>query len=220
MSEEQDAPKRRTLKLALRLGETVAVLGLILAGVSFFVGRADREEQARAEQAQRASAAAAQAEGRRRAAVASRLVLRAEQADEGARLYLSPADPGQVIQSQRYVFPAAVRETAREISAGRPQIDRDWVQDGLLAERRRLADAGREPASGEQRLPVGVVTTFIDDGETRTDVAIYRIGYGVARGALGRSHVELQGAALMKRTRAEDLQAEVDALWAEIAPAG
>lgn len=210
---EDSAPPKKTLRVALRLGETVAVLGLLLAAASFFVGRADRREEAERAEAQRARAEATQAAERRRAAAASALVLRAEVADEGGRLFLTAADPDHVIQSQRYLFPAAVREQAREIGAGRPQIDRDWIEDGLLREHERRADAGERLSDGEQRLPVGIVTTFIDEGETRTDAAVYRVGYGVRRGALGRSRVELQGLSLVRRLPAAELQAGVDRLW-------
>jgi hypothetical protein len=218
-SEPEPAARRRTLNVTLRIGETVAVLGLALAAASFFVGRADRQEEARARRAERAAAVQTQTQEQRRAAAAAALVLRATVDGKGERLLLEAANPGQVIQTQRYIFPRAVREQAREIGAGRPQIERDWVEDGLLRERRALADAGVEPSPGEQRLPVAVVTTFIEAGQTRTDRALYRLGYGVSRGTLGRSRVELQGLSLLRRTTSDDLQAQVDTLWAQGRPA-
>lgn len=204
--------RRRTLNVTFRVGETVAVIGLVLAAASFFVGRADRREEAREDRAERAQAAQVQRQAVQQARAAEALVLRGAVEGEGERVLLAAANPSQVIQTQRYVFPRVVRETARQILAGQPQIERAWVEEGLLAERERSG-------GGESRLPVAITTTFIDDGETRTDTAVYRVGYGVARGALGRWRVELQGVSLLKRLpEGADAQAEVDALWAAERP--
>lgn len=214
MTEPEPKPeRRRTLNVTLRIGETVAVLGLILAVTTFFVGRADRAQEAERVEREKAQAAQAQAQ-------ASVLVLKGTVDGEGERIFLDPADPEQVIQTQRYVFPRAVRENAREIAAGRPQIEAAWIADGLKRERRALEEAGVEPPSGEARVPVGVATTFIQDGVTRTDSAIYRVGYAVRDGGLlGRSDVVLQGVSLLRRVPRGELQAQVDALWAEGRPA-
>lgn len=204
-------PSRPPIRIRLPLGETVAVLGLILAAAGFFFTRADRvnEGRAKAEAEQRT----AQVQAR-----ASALVLRGQTDEDGAHIWLTPVDDSQVVQSQRYVFPRAVRETARQITAGRPQIDRLWFEDALKDHHRELARAGVEP-TGEQRLPVALVTTFIDDGETRTDQALYQVGYVLRRGALGRSSVQLQGVSLLRRLPSGDPQAAVDAQWAAQQPA-
>lgn len=213
-SEEKPA-RSRVLKVSLRIGETVAVLGLVLAGLNYWDSRREKAAEERAE-------AAAERTAAQRQARAAALVLKGEADGEGARVYLSAADPDQIIQSQRYVFPRAVRERAREIGAGRPQLDRAWVEDGLKRERRALERAGLEPSAGEDRLPVGVVTTFIEEGVTRRDVSLYRLGYVVRPGMLGRSTVELQGVSMLRRlpTDADGaaLQDEVDRLWAASRP--
>ena len=207
MSEDGGKPERsRALRITIRVGETVAVLGLLFGVATFLVGRSDRAreaEQARAEKAQ-----AAQAQAR-----ATRLVLKGAVEGEGARIVLSAADPEQVIQSQRYIFPRAVREAAREIGAGQPQIDRAWIEDGLKREAKRLREAGGEPPRGEARVPVAVVSTYTQDGEDRTDRRLYRVGYRIDAGLLGRSEVVLLGVSRLKPAGDGDLQEQVDALW-------
>ena len=199
---EAKAQRRRTRNITLRVGETVAVLGLMLGLASFLVGRADR----RAEDAEerRAKAEASQQQAR-----ATALVLRGEVDGKGERVLLEPVDPEQVIQTQTYLFPRAVRDRGREIDAGRPQIDLVWVADGLKQEHRALEKAGADPGDGEQELPVAVVTTFIQDGETRTDRSLYRVGYRIKDGLLGRSAVELTAVSLIRRARSGELQAEL-----------
>lgn len=210
-SSDPKPERSRTLRVTLRIGETVAVLGLVLAAVTFFVGRSDRRAEDAAERRERAEAV-------QREARAEALVLRAMVDGEGERVFLEPVSTDQVIQTQRYIFPRAVRENAREIGAGRPQIEAAWIASGLLRERRRLEQAGEEPPPGEARVPVAVLTTFIDDGVMRTDRAIYRLGYVVRRGALARSRVELQGVSLLRRASGDNLQVQVDALWAQSRP--
>jgi hypothetical protein len=214
-SAEKKPERSRVLKVSLRVGESVAVLGLVLAGLNYWDGRQERAAKAQAE---------AQAEQRTavRQARAAALVLRGEADGEGERVFLAAADPDQVVQSQRYIFPRAVREQAREIGAGRPQIDRAWVEDGLKRERRALEQSGAKAPAGEDQLPVAVVTAYIEEGVTRRDVSIYRLGYVVQPGLLGRSDVELQGVSLLRRLPADAkpgaVQDQLDALWTSSRP--
>lgn len=209
---EPKPERRRALNVTLRIGETVAVLGLVLGLASFLVGRADR----RAEEAEERQA---KAEASQQQARATALVLRGTVDGEGERVLLDPVDPEQIVQTQTYLFPRAVRERGREIDAGRPQIDAVWIADGLKRERRTLEKAGVEPPAGEDEAPVAVVTAFIQDGDTRTDRAIYRVGYRIEDNLLGRSDVKLTGVSLIRRMPQGDLQAELDRLWAQSRPA-
>ena len=63
------------------------------------------------------------------------------------------------------------------------------------------------------RLPVGIVTTFIEDGQTKTDRAIYLLGYSAHPRVLRSDKVELEGLSLLRRGAGEDIQHAVDAVW-------
>ena len=119
----------------------------------------------------------------------------------------------QAVQSQRYLFPRAVLDHAMEVAAAEPQVQAAWVRDGLLREVEAAARAAGRKAEGSGRLPVGVLTTFVQDGEVRTDRAVYLVGYRVDPGGLfGRPHLVLQGLALAEHAQG-DLQAAVEARW-------
>jgi hypothetical protein len=171
MTDDPPKPERsRTLRVSIRIGETVAVLGLLFGVATFLVQRGDRAREVEQQRTEKAQAAQAQAR-------ASTLVLKGTVDGEGARVLLAPADPEQVIQSQTYVFPRPVREAARRIGAGQPQIERVWIEDGLKREAKALREAGGEPPRGDTSVPVAIVTAYTDDGETRTDTTLYRLGY-------------------------------------------
>ena len=147
------------------------------------------------------------------------LVLTGQPVDDGERLVLKPMREAQAVQSQRYLFPRPVLDHPMEVSAAEPQIQSVWVRDGLRRELEAAAKAqGRKPL-GSGRLPVGVVTTYVEDGETRTDRALYAVGFKAVPGGLfaGGPHVILQGLELLQRGVGPDLQARTDARWARSA---
>lgn len=197
----EPAPERsRALRITIRVGETVAVLGLLFGVATFLVQRQDRAREETAAKAEKAKV-------ERRQQRAAALILKGEAADDGSRIGLSPADAEQLIQEQTYVFPRSVRESARRIAAGEPQIDRAWIEDGLKR-------AAREAAPrGDATVPVAIETTFIQDGETRTDRTLYRVGYRIEDALVGRSSVRLLGLSRVRPAAAGPLQPQVDALW-------
>ena len=143
------------------------------------------------------------------------LVLTGQPVDDGDRLVLKPMREAQAVQSQRYLFPRPVLDHAMEVSAAEPQVQAAWVTDGLRRELEASSKAaGRKPL-GSGRLPVGVVTTYVEDGETRTDRALYAVGFKTIPGGLfaGGPRVILQGLELVRRGAGADLQAQVDARW-------
>jgi hypothetical protein len=194
-------PSPRPRRLWLTVGEAVAVAGLGLAALNYWDNRHDRVE---AEQ-QRAQAKAP--------ARASAFVMRGGADKDGERVLLEPVDQRQVIQSQRYLFPTAVLDHAREIGAGRPQVALAWFDDGLKRELKAARKDGARLPEGEAELPVGVVTTYVEDGEMRTDRSLYRVGYVARGGLLGAMKLELQGMSLLRRGVTGDLQGAVDAQW-------
>jgi len=116
---------------------------------------------------------------------------------------LSSVHPEQVIQTQTVWFPHAIRAGSVE-TTGNPRVEAGWVQDGL----RKAAGKDR---SG--RVPVGVQTVFIEDGQTKTDRAVYQLGYSLHPRLLLGERVELEGLSLARRAVAGDLQAAADQLW-------
>lgn len=204
--EPKSKPKGR--RFWLTVGEVVAVLGLGLAGLNYWESHRDREQTLRQE------AQKAQAQSR------SVFLMRGQAAKKGERVLLEPTDPAQVVQTQRYFFPTPVLDRGKEIGAGQLQIDLVWFDDGLKRELKAARKAGASLPKGEAVLPVGVVTTYVEKGETRTDQSIYRVGYVADPGMLGAVKLKLVGATLMRRGVSGDVQAAVDAAWrAEIGSA-
>ena len=63
------------------------------------------------------------------------------------------------------------------------------------------------------RLPVGIVTEFMDNGAPRRDAAIYDVGYTLHTRLLRPRVVELEGISLIRRVPVASLRAAVDARW-------
>jgi hypothetical protein len=199
--EPKPTPAASGRRFWLTVGEVVAVAGLGLAALNYWESHRDREETL------------AQAARQAQAQKASVFVMRGEAEPEGKRVMLEPTSAAQVVQAQRYLFPAPVLDHAREIGAGRPQIDLVWFEGGLRGALKTARKAGAPYPKGEAMLPVGIVTTYIEAGETRTDQSVYRVGYLADPGMLGALKLQLTGAALVKRGVTGDLQAAVDAAW-------
>lgn len=185
------------------VGEVVGVAALTIAGLGYW----DAHRERSVAQAEKAVSA-------RREAVREALVLTGSVEGDGARLTLAPMRAGQAVQSQRYLFPRAVLDHAMEVTAAQPQIDRAWFEDGLKREVDAAARASGVKVEGEGELPVAVTTTYLEDGDLRTDRSLYRVGYRITPGGLFHgAKVTLQGLGLLERAADGDLQAKVDARW-------
>lgn len=179
------------------MGELVGLGALAVA----VLGYVDAHKERAGERAERAAAV-------RHAAQADSLVLRGEADADGARVRLSPLNPAQVVQSQRYVFPRAVLDHAMEVDAAQPQVDRAWLPAASV---RSLAQAA-QTEGGEGRLIVGVLTRYVEDGGERTDRSLYALGYRTERaGLFGGERIVLQGVSLVRRGVAGDLRTAVEA---------
>ncbi|HEY2179620.1 MAG TPA: hypothetical protein VGH15_13655 [Caulobacteraceae bacterium] len=191
MSETPQGERRRG-RFWLSVGEGAAVIAVVIAGLSYWDSHRQHTEESRraAEQSQAAAA----------------LVLRANAEENGRRLTLESVDAQQVIQSQRYYFPAAILGHAMEVSAARPQIDLGWIAGGLS----KALDAVHAGKDGEARLPVAIVTSYVEAGETRQDRSLYLIGYSWRSHFLGGRDIVLQGLALQRRGVGGDPQAAVE----------
>lgn len=200
----EPAPDRRRRRGALSwltIGEAAAVLAVVIAGLSYW--DAHREH----------TVAEGQVQAQAQAQAAFILVGSADA--KGRQIALRPLRAEQAIQSQRYVFPAAVRETPVDIVAARPRIEADWIAPGLD----RALEVAHAKGGGAGRLPVVVVTTYVEGGETLTDRSEYAIGYAWrSRFLLGRQ-IALQGVSLIRRGVSGDPQGVVDRRWASHNPA-
>jgi hypothetical protein len=197
-----ESPERKRGRLWLTIGEVAAVLGLVIAALNYWDSHREHLDEARREAAQATQASRGPA-----------FVLEAAPEADGRRLALKAVEPGQVIQSQRYIFPGAVLDHAIDVTAAAPRIEAAWIAPGLD----RVLAATRAGKSGLGRIPVAVVTAYVEHGETRQDRSLYLIGYGWQRRFLGGRAVSLQGLALQRRQTVGDLQAQVNRLWKTMA---
>ena len=195
-----EARQRRAWRRWLTVGELVGLGALVVAGLGYLDAHRDRV----AARADRVAAARRAGEAQ---AAAHALVLRGEAQDEGARVRLSPVDAGQVVQSQRYLFPKTLLDHAMEVDAAEPQIDRAWLPAPAV----RLLAARAKAQGGEGRIVVGVLTRYVEDGQALSDKSLYQVGYRTEpAGLFGGERLVLQGVSLQRRGVVGDLSRAVE----------
>jgi len=193
-----EAPRRKLPIRWLTLAELVGILALVVAALGWWDNHREKQQEA----LDRAQAEHAKAAEARHAALKSTFLLVGQVGDDGERIRLASAHPDQVIQTQTLIFPSQIRTSLVE-TTGNPRIDRGWLEDGLRK-------AGRE---GALRVPIGIETAFVDDGEIRTDRSIYVVGLTLKNRLLRGPSVKLEGLSLAKRGVGGDLRAAVDSAW-------
>jgi hypothetical protein len=188
----------------ITLGEVLAVIAVLISGLTLW----NNWSQRNADQLQKT------AEASRTSARSGRLQLVV--ATVGKReLVLKPALGEQSVQDQRIVFPGALGVSPAD-TTGEPRIDVTWFEHALIKAR----EAAHLPdnAHGDAQLPVAITTRFLVDGDERTDVALYDIGYGVSGGWLGGHSITLRGISLIAHVTGDTAQAKLDARWARSHP--
>jgi hypothetical protein len=198
---EPESTDRKRRRLWINIGEAAAVLGLLIAALNYWDSHRERVDEARREAVQA-----------RQASQGPAFVLEAAPDAGGRRLVLKAVEPGQVIQSQRYLFPKAVLDHAVDVTAAAPGIEAAWIAPGLD----RALNAAPARKTGAGRVPVAVITTYVEHGEPRQDRSLYLVGYGWRGHFLGGRAISLKGLALQRRQAGGDLQAQVDQLWSTI----
>ena len=188
-----ETPRRKLPVRWLTLAEGVGVLALVIAGLGYWDAHRERTER------DRDRAAAAQEHQAR-----STFLMTGTLESSGDRLRLASVRPEQVIQTQTVWFPTAIRAGSIE-TTGNPRLEAGWIEDGV-----RKA-AGK---SKQGRTPVAVQTVFIEDGQVKTDRAIYQLAYSLHPRLLRGEKVTLEGLSLSRRNVPGDLQATADGLWA------
>lgn len=190
---EQTSSGRKSWWTWIRVSEVVGVVAVLIAILNFWDNHAERRATDQARQA-----------ADQRAAIAPAFVLMGAAEPNGDRIRLSPVHADQPIQSQVFVFPAEIRDQPVE-TAGSARIEAGWFENGL---RKAAGKASRD--AGDRRLPVGVTTTYLADGDTRTDTAVYDIGYRLQPRLLRADRVVLVGLSIARRNVHGDLKAAVE----------
>jgi hypothetical protein len=191
MAAPDDAAKAR--RRWLTLGETIAVLALVISAASFWDAHQDRK------------IARATVE---KPAAATPLVLKASPADDGDSLSIIAAGNDRVIQTQTIVFPASLGLDPVD-TVGNARIEAGWFADAL----RQASPEPRKPG----RMAIGIVTRYTDNGIERTDSALYDIGHGWRSRLLQSDMPRLEGITLVSRG-GKDLAARVEARWRKANP--
>jgi hypothetical protein len=195
---EETPPKRLPIRW-LTLAEIVAVAALVITGLSFWDSHRERVREDR----ERAVAAGERRAEAQAAARKMTFVMTGTREKGGETIRLTSVNEGQVIQTQTVWFPAQLRADSVE-TTGNPRLEVDWIDKGL----RKHAGKARTG-----RVPVGVLTVFIEDGQTKTDRAIYQLGYSIHPRTLRPDKVELEGLSLARRDVPGDLQVAAGNLW-------
>jgi hypothetical protein len=193
--------KARVRRRWLSLGETVAIVAVVISALTFWNSWRERTGS---EAHQDASEAAASRH-------AATLVLRATPDANGRRLTLVPRSDTQAIQSQTIRFPSALGLAPVDTSSD-ARIERDWI-DAALVKARKAAGARPETA-GDARVPLLVTTSFLADGDPHTDRAVYQLGYRTVHGFLSGTGVQLTGLSREGAAAGDAAgQKRIDALW-------
>lgn len=194
-------PSRKRLPLRwLTLAEIVGVAALVIAGLGWW----DNHREGIHSERERAAAERREAAEARSGALKRTFLMTGAVEGDGDRIRLTTANPEQVIQTQTIWFPRALRSDSVE-TTGNPRMEAGWMERGL---RKSIGK------SKSGRVPVGVLTLFIEDGQTKTDRSVYQLGYSIQPRRLRSDRVALEGLSLARRGVAGDLQAAADTLWA------
>lgn len=208
MSEAPPRKKRLPLRW-LTLAEVVGLVAVVIAGLGYWDSHRERsleERERAAAQRERKAEERAQAHA---GALKQTFLMTAAPQGAGDWLRLTSVHSEQVIQTQSLTFPTDVRADEVE-TTGNPRIEAGWFDAGLA---RALKARGRGGKEVQDRVPVGIVTVYIEDGQTKTDRALYLVGYSLHPRVLRAGRVELEGLSLVRRGVGEDVRSAVDALW-------
>jgi hypothetical protein len=205
-SPEPKAKKRMPLRW-MTLAEIVGVAAVALAGLGYWDSHRERLQQEHDRAAAERDRAAAEADRRKAQAQEAqqdvvRHALLLTGAPAAGEIRLQPARSEQVIQTQTLTFPTEIKPDS-VTTTGNPRIEAGWIEDRL----RRAATAQ------DHRVPVAIETSFIEDGEPRTDRSVYFVGFSLQARLLGGPKVQFEGLSLARRGVTGDLQAAANGYW-------
>lgn len=191
MSESAD--EKRTRRRWINLAELVAVAGLVIAALSFWLNYAERRDARR----DRATEVSDKARFELHGAVAS-----------GNRAIMLTRDDTHELRDVRVSFPTTLGVPPRDAIDFR--IDSDWVAEPLL----KLTDHGPDHQVG--RLPVLVTYSYSTGDDEFKRTAIYDIVWDTGGRFLRGRRFAFSGFHLNRRGGD---QARLDAIWAREKPA-
>ncbi|UAJ10201.1 hypothetical protein [Polymorphobacter megasporae] len=192
-----ETPEARTRRRWITMGEIIGIAALVISGLSYW----DAHEERVAPPKPPTAAPAKE----------KPLVLTGTLSDAHDRIELHPASADDVIQTQTIRFPTSVRADAVD-TTGNARIEAAWFESGL-----RAALKGTKLHAGRHRLALGIETSYVAGDATRTDRAVYDIGYTLHERLLRSDAVAIEGVSLVRRA-GDDLQAAVDARFAAQLP--
>jgi hypothetical protein len=192
-----ETPRKRLPLRWLSLAELVGVGALVIAALGYW----DAHREHSQEQSERAAAAQAEAKAD---ALKQTFLMTGTVSDDGGKLRLTSVQSGQVIQTQTVYFPKVLRADSVE-TTGNPRLEAGWIEASIDKVVGHLKQG---------RVPVGVLTVYIEDGQTKTDRAIYELAYSLHPRLLREDKLNLEGLSLERRGVSGDLQAAVDRMWA------
>ena len=202
-----EAPRKRRLPIrALTLAEIVGITAVVIAALGYWDAHRERvltdQEKAAAERQHQAEA---------RAGALKLSFVMSGQPQGTDLIRMTAVHPEQVIQTQAVSFPSDVRGDSVE-TTGNPRVEAGWLEGGL---EKALKARGVKDERG--RLPIGVATNYIEDGQAKTDRSIYLLGYSLHPRVLRSAKVELEGLSFLRHS-GDDLQKAVDQTWDRMAP--
>ena len=198
---QERAEAARVRRRWINLGELVAVLALVISGLTLWNSYRERTN-AEAEHAEQSKQSAKKA---------TTLILKATADKDGRTLALVPRADEQAIQSQTIYFPAKLGVSPAETSSD-ARVEKRWFESALVSARK---DAGVEAAPGDARMPVLIETHYLTDGDAHVDRAIYELGYVTSHSLIGGTDVHLRGLSRTSGVKSVDAgQKQIDAIWA------
>lgn len=190
---EAAATRRRWVTLA----EVVAVMGVLIAALTWWQGWSDR----RADKAEKAASAVVQAKER------GRVDLSATVREGGRELLL--ADASHEISEATVTWPSALSSEVERPPAD-PIVAVAPVEDALL----KATDGGADDRSG--RVPALITVTFLDGDARRTATGLYDVIWRTQGRVLRGRRLRFEGLRLRERG---GVPRRLDAIWAREKPA-
>ena len=167
-----EGPRKKRLPLRwLTLAEVVGLVAVTIAGLGYWDSHRERTIEERVRSAAERERKAEQQAQARAGALKQTFLMTAAAQDAGDWLRLTSVHPEQVIQTQSLTFPSDVRADEVE-TTGNPRIEAGWFNAGLA---KALKARGRGGKEIQDRVPVGIVTVYIEDGQTKTDPTYVRL---------------------------------------------
>ncbi|MEO6152786.1 MAG: hypothetical protein ABIT09_08130 [Croceibacterium sp.] len=198
----EQAERRAVRRRLINVGELVAVVGLVIAAASLYLGWADRRDSASQRSADQAEARTSAARDR------GHVGLIATGVDDDVLTFKGAAC---ALQSTDISFPTALGVAAQN-TVLEHRIEAGWFAKPLLA-------AVAFSKAGQGRLPVLIDSDCIDEKGPRSEHAIYDLAYRIDSRFLRGQTVRLRGLVLREYVSPARAQARLDAVWRATAPA-